>query len=75
MPRHKHYRLRLTLEMPHAQGGGTYSCEHGLLAPSRKSALDRGLKVIFSWPGYQDRMAAGILGQRAEAEILEVTER
>lgn len=74
--RHKHYRLRLTLEWPLADGStGHHETQHGLLAPSTKSALDRGLRVIFSWPGYQDRMAAGILGQRAEAEILEVTER
>lgn len=51
------YTLRLKLEAFHkpSQKWHVYETTQGLRAVSRKHALDKGLKVVTSWPGYTDR--------------------
>lgn len=52
------YTLTLKLEAFHkpTQKWHVHETTHGLRAVSRKHALDKGLKVVTGWPGYQDRV-------------------
>jgi hypothetical protein len=51
------YTVTLKLEAYHVptEAWHVHEAQHGLRAVSRKHALDKGLRVVTSWPGYRDR--------------------
>lgn len=67
-----HYTLYLEFRCYHADRGTwrVARANHGLLAPSRRAALNRGLKVIESWQIATDYRAAGIDDYETEARIV-----
>jgi hypothetical protein len=52
------YTLTLKLEAYHkpSESWHVHEVKHRVRAVSRKHALNKGLKVVTSWPGYQDRV-------------------
>lgn len=51
------FRMRIKLEAYHkpTEKWHVYSVKQNVRALSRKHAIDKGLKVLQGWPGYQDR--------------------
>lgn len=51
-------QLRIRLEAFHkpSETWHVHETKHGLRAVSRKHAINKGLKVLASWPGYSDRV-------------------
>jgi len=52
------YPLRLHVDAYHVPTATWHCCErnHGVRAVSRKHALDKGLRVIYTMPAYADRV-------------------
>lgn len=50
-------QVRIRLEAFHkpSETWHVHEAKHGLRAVSRKHAINKGLKVLESWPGYADR--------------------